>query len=84
LPAIAQETLTVAPGTSLEEVIRVGQTVYEPRCLVEGLRRVLDQEVVLGKSKSLSFSGVQLSILFLSYRTHGGISSEQDHRTKTD
>jgi formyltetrahydrofolate deformylase len=42
---IQQETFTVAPGTPLEEVIRVGQTVYEPRCLVEGLRRVLHREV---------------------------------------
>jgi formyltetrahydrofolate deformylase len=42
-----QETFAVAPGTPLKEVIRVGQAEYEPRCLVEGLRRVLDREVEL-------------------------------------
>jgi formyltetrahydrofolate deformylase len=44
---IHQETFTVAPGTTREEVVRVGQTEHEPRCLVEGLRRVLDREVEL-------------------------------------
>jgi formyltetrahydrofolate hydrolase len=44
---IQQETFTVAPGTSLKEVMRVCQTEHEPRCLVEGLRRVLDREVEL-------------------------------------
>jgi formyltetrahydrofolate deformylase len=44
---IQQETFSVAPGTPLEEIIRVGQTEHEPRCLVEGLRRVLDHEVEL-------------------------------------
>jgi hypothetical protein len=28
-------------------VVRIGQTVHEPRCLVEGLRRVLHREVEL-------------------------------------
>jgi hypothetical protein len=44
---IQQVTFTVAPGTPLEEVVRTGQTVHEPRCLVEGLRRVLHREVEL-------------------------------------
>jgi formyltetrahydrofolate deformylase len=44
---IHQESFTVAPGTDLKDVIRVGQTECEPRCLVEGLGRVLDQEVEL-------------------------------------
>ena len=44
---IQQETFTVAPGTPLEEVVRIGQTEHEPRCLVEGLRRVLHREVEL-------------------------------------
>ena len=44
---IHQETFTVAPGTSLEQIIRIGETDHEPACLVEGLRRVLDREVEL-------------------------------------
>lgn len=44
---IHQATFTVAPGTSLEEIIRIGETKHEPDCLVEGLRRVLDREVEL-------------------------------------
>jgi formyltetrahydrofolate deformylase len=44
---IHQDTFTVAPGTPLEEVVRIGQTDHEPNCLVEGLRRVLDREVAL-------------------------------------
>jgi formyltetrahydrofolate deformylase len=42
---IHQETFSVAPGTPLEEVTRIGRREHEPRCLVEGLRRVLDREV---------------------------------------
>jgi formyltetrahydrofolate deformylase len=44
---IHQETFSVAPGTPLQEVVRAGQEEHEPRCLVEGLRRVLDHEVEL-------------------------------------
>lgn len=44
---IHQATFTVAPGTPLEEVMRMGQTDHEPVCLVEGLRRVVDGEVKL-------------------------------------
>lgn len=44
---IQQSTFTVPPGTSLEEVIRIGESDNEPRCLSEGLRRVIDQEVEL-------------------------------------
>jgi formyltetrahydrofolate deformylase len=44
---IHQETFTVAPGTPLEEVVRIGQQQHEARCLVEGLRRVLDRKVEL-------------------------------------
>ena len=44
---IHQDTFTVAPGTSLEEIVRVGTTDLEPNCLVEGLRRVVDREVEL-------------------------------------
>jgi formyltetrahydrofolate deformylase len=44
---IHQDTFTAAPGTSLEEIVRVGQTDNEPACLVEGVRRVVDGEVEL-------------------------------------
>jgi formyltetrahydrofolate deformylase len=44
---IHQEAFAVSPGTSLEEVIRRGERDHEPRCLVEGLRRVVDGEVEL-------------------------------------
>jgi formyltetrahydrofolate deformylase len=44
---IHQDTFTVAPGTSLDEIMRIGMTDHEPTCLVEGLRRVLDHEVEL-------------------------------------
>ena len=44
---IQQGTFTVAPGTSLEEIKRRGETDNEPTTLVEGLRRVLDREVAL-------------------------------------
>jgi formyltetrahydrofolate deformylase len=44
---IHQNTFTVAPGTPLEEILRIGQSDHEPACLVEGLRRVLDDEVEL-------------------------------------
>lgn len=44
---IQQSTFTVPPGTKLEEIIRIGQEDNEPRCLVEGIRRVVDREVQL-------------------------------------
>jgi len=44
---IHQNTFTVAPGTSLEAIKRQGETVHEPACLLEGLRRVIDGEVEL-------------------------------------
>jgi formyltetrahydrofolate deformylase len=44
---IHQATFTVAPGTSLEEIKRQGETDHEPSCLVEGVRRVADGEVAL-------------------------------------
>jgi formyltetrahydrofolate deformylase len=54
---IHQETFTVAPGTPLEEVIRIGPQDHEPRCLVEGLRRVLDREVELRFDKVVPVAG---------------------------
>ena len=44
---IHQDTFTVPPGTPLAEIIRRGEQEHEPRCLVEGLRRVVDGEVEL-------------------------------------
>lgn len=44
---INQATFSVPPGTSLDEVIRRGQEDNEPDCLVEGVRRVVDDEVRL-------------------------------------
>jgi len=44
---INQRTFSVAPGTSLEEIIRVGESDNEPKCLVEGVRRAVDREVYL-------------------------------------
>ena len=42
---IHQEAFAVSPGTPLEEVTSLGEREHEPRCLVEGLRRVVDGEV---------------------------------------
>lgn len=44
---IYQSTFTVPPGMKLEEIIRRGQEDNEPRCVVEGVRRVVDREVKL-------------------------------------
>jgi formyltetrahydrofolate deformylase len=44
---IHQSTYTIPPGMKLEDVIRIGQEDNEPRCLVEGVRRVVDREVSL-------------------------------------
>ncbi len=44
---INQSSFTVPPGTSRDEIIRRGEQQNEPQCLVEGVRRVVDGEVVL-------------------------------------
>ena len=44
---ISQSTFTVPPGMKLDDVIRIGQEENEPRCLVEGVRRVVDREIKL-------------------------------------
>jgi len=44
---INQSTFSVPPGTPLEEIIHQGQAENEPRCLVEGVRRVVAGEVQL-------------------------------------
>jgi formyltetrahydrofolate deformylase len=44
---IHQATFTVPPSAKLDDIIRTGQQDNEPRCLVEGVRRVIDREVQL-------------------------------------
>lgn len=44
---INQATFSVSPGTPLADVIRIGQEENEPKCLVEGVRRVVAREVQL-------------------------------------
>jgi formyltetrahydrofolate deformylase len=44
---INQSTFTVPPGMKLADIIRLGQEDNEPRCLVEGVRRVVEREVQL-------------------------------------
>lgn len=44
---INQSTFTVPPGTKIDEIVRLGQEDNEPRCLVEGVRRVVNREVQL-------------------------------------
>lgn len=44
---INQATFTVPPGESLDNIIRIGEADNEPRCLVEGVRRVVAREVQL-------------------------------------
>ena len=46
-PIINQPTSTAPPGTPLADIMRLGQEDNEPRCLVEGVRRVVDREVFL-------------------------------------
>lgn len=44
---IYQSTYTVPPGSKLDDIMRLGQEDNEPRCLVEGVRRVVNREVQL-------------------------------------
>lgn len=44
---INQRTFSVAPGTAIEEIIAEGERDNEPKCLVEGVRRVVDREIHL-------------------------------------
>jgi formyltetrahydrofolate deformylase len=44
---IYQSTFTVPPGAKLDEIVRRGQEENEPRCLAEGVRRVVAREVKL-------------------------------------
>ena len=44
---IHQCTFTVPPSLKLDDIVRLGQQDNEPRCLIEGVRRVVDREVQL-------------------------------------
>lgn len=44
---INQRTFSVPPGTPLNEIIAIGETANEPKCLAEGVRRVVMREVQL-------------------------------------
>jgi formyltetrahydrofolate deformylase len=44
---IYQSTFLVPPGMGIDDIIRRGQEENEPHCLVEGVRRVVDDEVRL-------------------------------------
>lgn len=44
---IHQDTFVVPPGTPLPAIIETGERDHEPKCLVEGLRRVVTGEVCL-------------------------------------
>lgn len=44
---IYQSTFTVPPGMPLADIVHRGQEDNEPHCLVEGVRRVVDREVLL-------------------------------------
>jgi len=44
---INQSTFSVSPGRPLDEIIQQGQSENEPKCLVEGVRRVVAGEVQL-------------------------------------
>lgn len=44
---IYQSTFTVPPGTKIDAIVNQGQNENEPRCLVEGVRRVVAREVKL-------------------------------------
>jgi formyltetrahydrofolate deformylase len=54
---IYQSTFTVPPGMKLPEIMRVGQEDNEPRCLVEGVRRVVNREVQLHFHRVVAAAG---------------------------
>jgi formyltetrahydrofolate deformylase len=54
---IYQAAFSVPPGTSLQDVKRVGETDHEPQCLLEGVRKVVDREVELHFHRVVRVSG---------------------------
>jgi len=55
---INQSTFSVSPGTKLDDIIALGQRENEPRCLVEGVRRVVAREVQLHFHRVIATSGL--------------------------
>lgn len=55
---INQRTFAVAPGTPIDQIIREGESDNEPKCLVEGVRRVVDREVYLHFHRVRATAGV--------------------------
>ena len=53
---VNQTSFSIAPGTSLDEVIQMGQSKNEPACLAEGVRRVVDGEVRLHFNRVVAHS----------------------------
>ncbi len=53
---VSQTTFSVPPGTSLRQIVRLGQEDNEPRCLVDGVRRVVHREVQLHFHKVVAAS----------------------------
>lgn len=53
---INQSTFSVPPGTKREEIVQQGQEENEPRCLVEGVRRVVAGEVQLHFNRVVAIS----------------------------
>lgn len=54
---IYQSTFTIPPGMKLDEVVRLGQEGNEPRCLVEGVRRVVTREIQLHFHRVIARTG---------------------------
>lgn len=51
---VNQSTFTVPPGMTCDEIVQRGQEENEPKCLVEGVRRVVDGEVQLHFNRVVS------------------------------
>jgi formyltetrahydrofolate deformylase len=56
---INQSTFSVSPGTKLDDIITLGQRDNEPRCLVEGVRRVVAREVQLHFHRVIATLGLR-------------------------
>ena len=54
---INQSTFSVAPGTAIDKIVERGQTENEPRCLVEGVRRVAAGEVQMHFNRVVAVRG---------------------------
>lgn len=54
---INQATFSVSPGTTIDEIVKRGQEENEPRCLAEGVRRVVAGEVQLHFNRVVAVEG---------------------------